>query len=274
LKLTIDTKIELNNGVKMPILGLGTWKITGTDAINTVKWALEAGYRHIDTAKLYNNETQIGIAIKESDISREDIFITSKVWDRDQGYQSTIKALDRSLKRLNSTYVDLYLIHWPRKSKRIETWKALEKIYKEGKARAIGVSNYWIHHLQEILDSFTIKPSINQFELNPFLYRKELINFCKEKDISIEAYSPLTHGNKLDYPLLEKIAKKYHKSVAQILIRWGLQHEFIEIPKSSNKDHIIQNSMVFDFELVEEEMKKLDKIDAKYQHLYDTSKWD
>jgi len=208
LKLNIDTKINLNNGIKVPILGLGTWRLTGKDAINAVKWALEAGYRHIDTAALYNNENQVGIAIKESDISREDIFITSKVWNRDQGYQSTIKALDRSLKRLNTTYVDLYLIHWPLKNKRIETWKALEKIYKEGKARAIGVSNYWIHHLREILDSFTITPSINQFELNPFLNRKELINFCKENDISIEAYSPLTHGKKIDYPLLEKIAKK------------------------------------------------------------------
>jgi len=274
LKLNIDTKINLNNGIKVPILGLGTWRLTGKDAINAVKWALEAGYRHIDTAALYNNENQVGIAIKESDISREDIFITSKVWNRDQGYQSTIKALDRSLKRLNTTYVDLYLIHWPLKNKRIETWKALEKIYKEGKARAIGVSNYWIHHLREILDSFTITPSINQFELNPFLNRKELINFCKENDISIEAYSPLTHGKKIDYPLLEKIAKKYDKSVAQILIRWGLQHEFIEIPKSSKKNHIVQNSKVFDFELGKEDMYMLDKIDEKYQYLFDTSKWD
>ncbi len=274
MKLNIDTKINLNNGIKVPILGLGTWRLTGKDAINAVKWALEAGYRHIDTAALYNNENQVGIAIKESDISREDIFITSKVWNRDQGYQSTIKALDRSLKRLNTTYVDLYLIHWPLKNKRIETWKALEKIYKEGKARAIGVSNYWIHHLREILDSFTITPSINQFELNPFLNRKELINFCKENDISIEAYSPLTHGKKIDYPLLEKIAKKYDKSVAQILIRWGLQHEFIEIPKSSKKNHIVQNSKVFDFELGKEDMYMLDKIDEKYQYLFDTSKWD
>lgn len=258
----------------MPILGLGTWKITGKNAINSVKWALEAGYRHIDTARLYNNETQIGIAINESDISRENIFITTKVWDSDQGYQSTIKALDRSLKRLNTPYVDLYLIHWPRKNTRIETWKALEKIYKEGKARAIGVSNYWIHHLQEIKDSFTIIPFINQFELNPFLYRKELINFCRKNDILIEAYSPLTHGRKLDYSLIETIASKYNKSVPQILIRWGLQHEFIEIPKSSKKEHIIQNSLVFDFDLDKEDMYKLDNLDEKYQHLYDTSKWD
>ncbi|MFW9874815.1 MAG: aldo/keto reductase [Candidatus Thorarchaeota archaeon] len=274
MKLKIDSKKQLNNGVKIPILGLGTWKISGKNAINVVIWALEVGYRHIDTAKLYNNETQIGLAIKESDISREDIFITSKVWNTDQGYQSTIKALDISLKKLNTTYVDLYLIHWPRKMIRKDTWKALEKIYKEGKARAIGVSNYWIHHLQEILNSSSITPAINQFELNPFLYRKELIDFCKENDILIEAYCPLTHGRKLRHPLLAKMAKKYNKSIAQILIRWGLQHDFIEIPKSSIKDHIVQNSKVFDFELGKEDMHKLDNIDETYQYLYDTSKWD
>ncbi|MFX0007321.1 MAG: aldo/keto reductase [Promethearchaeota archaeon] len=274
MKLSIDSKIDLNNGVKIPILGLGTWKLVGKTAYDSVKWALEAQYRHIDTAKLYGNEEQIGKAIKDSGVLREDVFITSKVWDSDQGYESTIRAFNRSLKRLGTSYIDLYLIHWPRKNQRIETWKALEKIYSEGKVRAIGVSNYWIHHLEEIIGSFNIKPVINQFELNPFLYRKELIKYCKEQDISIEAYCPLTHGKKLNNNYLKEIAEKYNKSVAQILIRWGFQHEFIEIPKSSTRDHIIQNSMVFDFELDEEDIFKLDNMEEKYQILYDTSKWD
>jgi diketogulonate reductase-like aldo/keto reductase len=175
---------------------------------------------------------------------------------------------------LGTSYVDLYLIHWPRIKTRKETWKALEKIYKDGKARSIGVANYWIHHLQEILDSFEIIPAVNQFELSPFLYRKELITFCESHKIAVEAYSPLTHGRKLDHPSLRKIADKYNKSKAQILIRWGLQHGFIEIPKSSQKEHIIENSKVFDFKLNMDDMKTLDNLGEKFQLLYDTSKWD
>ncbi|TFG26725.1 MAG: aldo/keto reductase [Promethearchaeota archaeon] len=258
----------------MPILGLGTWELKGKDAFNSVKWALEAGYRHIDTAKLYANEQQVGKAIKESEVPREEIFITTKVWDSDQGFNSTIKAMDKSLKKLDTSYVDLYLIHWPRKKKRKETWRALEKIYKDDKALAIGVANYWIHHIQEILDSFEIVPALNQFELSPFLYRKELIEFCQSKDIAVEAYSPLTHGKKLEHSLLTKIAEKYNKSTAQILIRWGLQHNFIEIPRSSQKSHIIENSNIFDFELDKEDMNHLNNLDEKFQLLYDTSKWD
>jgi len=274
LKLSLNSKIRLNNDVEMPRFGLGTWKTKGKDAINAVKWAIEAGYIHIDTASLYGNEKEIGQAIKESKIRREDIFITSKVWDSDQGFDPTLKALDISLKKLGTSYVDLYLIHWPRKQKRKETWTALEKINKDEKARAIGVANYWIHHIQEILENFEIIPAVNQFELSPYLYREELINFCRENNIAIEAYSPLTHGKKLNNPKLRNIAKKYNKSTAQILIRWGLQHVFIEIPKSTQKEHIIQNADVFDFQLREEDMIALNEIEENYQLLYDTSKWD
>jgi diketogulonate reductase-like aldo/keto reductase len=273
MKLSLDTEIELNNGIKMPILGLGTWKLTGIDAYNSVKWALEAGYKHIDTAKLYGNEKEVGKAIKESKISRDEIFITSKVWDSDQGYDSTLHAFERSLKNLSTSYLDLYLIHWPRKMRK-ETWKAMEKIYDEGKVHSIGVANFWIHHVEEILTNFAIKPAVNQFELSPFLFRKELVNFCNSCDITIEAYSPLTHGRKLDHPIIESIANSLNKTPAQILIRWGLQHDFIEIPKSNQKDHIIQNAMVFDFELDIDQMKQLDNIEEKFQLLYDTSKWD
>jgi len=274
MNLSLNTKLELNNGVKMPILGLGTWKMKGKDAINSVRWALDAGYRHIDTAKLYGNEKEIGKVIKESDIPRKEIFLTSKVWDSDQGFDSTLKAFEKSVKRLNTDYLDLYLIHWPRDAKRKETWKALEKLYDEGKVKAIGVANYWIHHLKEILEEFNITPAINQFELNPFLYRKELIEFCRDNNIIVEAYSPLTHGQKLGNPKLKPIAKEYNKSTAQILIRWGLQHEFIEIPKSSQKEHILENSKVFDFELKTEHMEKLDNLNEKFMNLYDTSKWE
>ena len=270
----MNSTIRLNNNVEMPIFGLGTWQTKGKNAINAVKWALEAGYIHIDTATLYGNEKEIGQAITESKIPREDIFITSKVLDSDQGFDPTLKALDISLKKLGTSYIDLYLIHWPRKKKRKETWTALEKIYKDEKARAIGVANYWIQHIKEILENFKIIPAVNQFELSPFLYREELIDFCRKNNITIEAYSPLSHGKKLNNPEVKNIAKKYNKSTAQILIRWGLQHKFVEIPKSTQKEHIIQNADVFDFQLSKEDMKALNNIEEKFQLLYDTSKWD
>lgn len=274
MNLSIETTKELNNGAKMPIFGLGTWKIKGRAAVKSVKWALDAGYRHIDTAKLYGNEKQIGKAIKESDVSREDIFLTSKVWDSDQGYDSTLKAFDRSIDRLDTDYLDLYLIHWPKKPKRKETWRALETLLEEGKSRSIGVANYWTHHLQELIDEFEVVPAVNQFELNPFLYRTGLIEFCRKNDIVVEAYSPLTHGEKLDHEKIKTIAEHYDKSPAQILIRWCLQHEFIVIPKSSQEEHIMDNADVFDFDINEEDMKELDTLDETFQNLYDTSKWD
>ncbi|MBD3196074.1 MAG: aldo/keto reductase [Candidatus Lokiarchaeota archaeon] len=275
MTLSLETTIKLNNGVDMPILGFGSWKLERKQVKDPIKWAIDSGYRHIDTATLYNNEKYIGNALKDIEVDREDLFITSKVWDSDQGYEQTQKAFEKSLKNLNTDYLDLYLIHWPREQRK-ETWKALEKIYDEGKARAIGVANFATHHIKELLEKFETVPAVNQFELHPFNYseQEELISLCKEKGIQVEAYSPLTHGKKLGYDLLESIASNYDKLSAQILIRWSLQHNFICIPKSGNKQHIRENTEVFDFELSEEEMDKIDSIDENFRLLYDTSKWD
>jgi len=273
INLTLNSKVELNNGVKMPYLGLGTWKVKEIDAINSVNWALEVGYRMIDTATLYGNEQEVGKAIQSSEIPREEIFITSKVWDSDQGYEKTKKAYEESLKLLDIDYLDLYLIHWPRKL-RNETWRAMQELYEEGRVKAIGVANFAIHHLKELLEKFEIIPAVNQVEFSPFLYRKELLKFCRKNNIQLEAYSPLTHGRKLDNPILKEIGKKYEKTPAQILIRWGLEHNIIEIPKSSNKEHIRENAEVFDFELSEEDMENMDNFDESFRLLYDTSTWD
>ena len=274
MELSKSTMVSLEpGGVEMPILGLGTWKIEGKTAYKSVQWALEAGYRHIDTAMLYKNEKPIGKAVKDYEIDREELFITSKVWDDDQGYDSTLKACQKSLDRLQMDYLDLYLIHWPRK-KRNETWRAMQTLLEEEKVRAIGVANFYIHHLEELLEKFEIPPAVNQFELNPFLYRTDLIEFCRSHAIAVEAYSPLTHGKKLGHSLLKELAEKYKKSPAQILIRWSLQHEFIVIPKSESKEHIEQNIEVFDFSLEGSDMEKLDTLEEEYMLLYDTSKWE
>ncbi|MBD3255506.1 MAG: aldo/keto reductase, partial [Candidatus Lokiarchaeota archaeon] len=242
------------------------------DAYKSVKWALNAGYRLIDTASFYKNEKEVGKAIKDSDVPREEIFITTKVWDTEQGYDNTIEAYKNSLNRINIDYLDLYLIHWPRK-KRKETWEAMQDLYREGDIKAIGVANFAIQHLKEFLKNFDVVPTVNQVEFSPFLYQTELLEYCRKNKIKLEAYSPLTHGRKLNHPTLRNIAEKYDKSTAQILIRWGLQHRLIEIPKSSNKDHIYQNADVFDFELVEKDMQSLDSLDESFRLLDDTSKW-
>ena len=265
IDLDITSTVKLNNDIDIPILGLGTWTLNGNNAYQAVLWALEAGYRLIDTATIYGNERKIGQAIVESGVPREEIFITTKVWNSDQGYNNTFDAFNNSLKNLNLTYIDLYLIHWPISKLRDETWKALEKLLKEGKARAIGVSNYTIRHLKEHLDNFSVIPSVNQVEFSPFLYQKDLLDYCVSKGIILEAYSPLTRSRKLNTPEIETIGKKYNKTPAQILIRWGLQHNIIEIPKSGNKDHIYENAKVFDFELTVDDMKNLDNLNQDFR---------
>jgi diketogulonate reductase-like aldo/keto reductase len=261
MELSLDSKMKLNNGLEISRLGFGTWELERESALKPVKWALNRGYRLIDTAAIYANEKFVGKALKESGIPREDIFVTSKVWNSDQGYENTLKAFDASLRRLDLNCLDLYLIHWPHELPQ-ETWKALEKIYEDGKAKSIGVSNFSIKDLKAILDNYTIVPTVNQIEMHPLKYgeNEELINFCEKKGIKIEAYSPLTHGEDLDYKKFEKIANNYDKSVPQILIRWSLQHGFICIPRSSNEDHIKENANVFDFKLSEGDMQKLDSI--------------
>ncbi len=265
MELNIDSRIELNNGIHIPIIGLGTWLLNGQSAYDAVSWALELGYRLIDTATIYENEREVGDAIHDSGISREEIFITTKVWKSDQGYDNTIEAFNKSLKKLGVEYIDLYLIHWPVPGKSLETWKAMERLYNESKARAIGVSNYNLHFLNELLENSNQIPTINQVEFSPFLYQKELLEFCDSKGIILEAYSPLTRGKKLKHHKIVEIAQKYNKSSAQILVRWGLQHKVIQIPKSGNENHLKDNINLFDFYLNESEIRELDNLNEDYR---------
>ena len=259
--MNLHSTCTLNNGVKIPFIGLGVFRSPAGDVTRSaVHHALQAGYRHIDTAKIYANEQDVGRAIAESDVPRQEIFVTTKLANADQGYDSTLRAIDENLNKLQMDYVDLYLEHWPVEGKRLESWRAMEKVLSHGKAKAIGVSNFMKRHIEELLDNSDIVPVINQIELSPFnyLFRKDTIDFCLENNIAIEAYSPLTKARKLDDPNLVEIAVKYHKTTAQILIRWALQHEFIAIPKSTKQHRIIENASVFDFSISEVDMDFLD----------------
>ncbi len=252
----------LNNGLEMPYFGLGVYQSKeGEEVINAIHWALEYGYRHIDTAAFYANEKGVGEAVRTSEIDRDKVFVTSKVWNADQGYQSTLKAFDRSMKNLDLEYIDLYLVHWPVKGKFIETWKALEEIYKSGKVKAIGVSNFMIHHLKDIQKNCEVIPAVNQVEFHPRLVQQELIDFCNESNIRYEAWSPLMQGGIFSIDLLKELADSYGKSVAQLVLRWNLQKGVITIPKSSKKGRIEQNANVFDFEITDEDMKQIDSLD-------------
>lgn len=249
----------LHNGVKMPWFGLGVFKVQdGTEVVESVKNAIKHGYISIDTAAIYNNEEGVGQAIKESGVSRDDLFITSKVWNSDQGYESTLQAFETSLKKLDLDYLDLYLIHWPGKDKYKDTWKALEKLYNDGRVRAIGVSNFQIHHLKDLLSEATIKPMVNQVEYHPHLTQKELQQFCQQEGIQLEAWSPLKRGQLLNDPTINEIANKHKKTPAQVILRWDLQNKVVTIPKSIKVERIIENADVFDFELTIEEMEKID----------------
>lgn len=261
---SINKTIQLNNGKQMPVVGLGLWKAANTEQV--VLWALEAGYRLIDTASIYGNEKETGNAIRNSGIARNEIFVTTKVWNDEQGYKQTLAAIDNSLSRLKLDHVDLYLVHWPvsSRSKREETWKAMEEIYKSGKAKTIGVSNYKIEHLEEMKQYAKIAPAVNQIEFHPFWYRKELMDYCHKNDIAVEDYCPLARARKLEDERITAIAMKHRKTNAHVMLRWALQHGNIVIPKSSHKERLIENITVFDFELSEEDMTKLDALNENY----------
>lgn len=257
--LKISSKVTLNNGVNMPWLGLGVFLAKeGLEVVQAVKTAFKQGYRSIDTAAIYNNEEGVGLAISESIaegiITREDIFVTTKVWNSDQGYETTLSAFNKSLKKLNLDYVDLYLIHWPVKGKYKETWLALEKLYAEGKVKAIGVSNFQVHHLDDLLQDASVIPAVNQVEFHPLLAQEELRAYAQKKGIQLEAWSPLGQGNLLEHDLLKQIAAKHGKTTAQIILRWDLQLGVVTIPKSVKEHRIIENANVFDFELDAEDM--------------------
>ncbi len=270
INLHITSLKELNNGIKIPVLGLGTYlNDNGRQTIDSILYALEIGYRHIDTAAMYENEKEIGIAVRESGIPREDVFITTKLWNSDHGYDNTIKAFHRSLELLGLDYIDLYLLHWPVKNLRLESWRALEKLYNDGLCKSIGVSNYMKRHLEELLNHSNIVPAVNQVEFGPFLYLKELQNYCESKGIALESYSPLTKGHKLNNSRLIEIASGYDKSTSQVLIRWCLQKGVIVIPKSSQKVHIKENANIFDFNISEADMIELDNLNENYHSSWD-----
>ncbi|MDQ0200329.1 aldo/keto reductase [Neobacillus ginsengisoli] len=260
----------LSNGIKMPWFGIGVFKVEeGPELVNAVKFAIKNGYRSIDTAAIYENEEGVGQAIregiKEAGISREDLFVTSKVWNADLGYESTLAAYETSLTKLGLDYLDLYLIHWPVAGKYKEAWRALETLYKEGKVKAIGVSNFQIHHLEDVMKDAEIKPMVNQVEYHPRLTQKELQAFCQQHGIQLEAWSPLMQGQLLDNPVLQEIANKYNKSIAQVILRWDLQKGVVTIPKSTKEHRIIENSTVFDFELTKEEMVQIDGLNENHR---------
>lgn len=250
-------KYKLKNNLEIPQIGFGTSLIVGQECIDNVKDALEAGYRHIDTASAYKNEKEIGKAIKESKIPREEIFITSKVWKDSMGYENTMKSFYQTISDLDLEYIDLFLIHWPcnrDKQINIDTWMALEELYESGKVKAIGLSNFLKHHLQIILNNCKIEPMVNQIEYHPGLTRSETVKFCKENNIIVEAWAPLGKGKMLCNEELVRIAKKYGKSVAQLCLRWCIQNEVLPLPKSSNKSRMRQNLEIFDFEISSKDM--------------------
>lgn len=256
--------VTLNNGLEMPQLGFGVWQVGNDEAAVAVKKAIETGYRSIDTAMIYKNEEGVGRAIKEAGVPREELFITTKVWNSDQGYENTLRAFDESLERLGLDYVDLYLIHWPTPEfdEYVDTYKALEKLYKDGRVKAIGVCNFEIEHLQKLLAETEITPVLNQVENHPYLAQRELKSFCAEHNIYLEAWSPLQQGGEvLKNEAVVKIAEAHGKTPAQVVIRWHLQRGSIVIPKSVTPSRIEENFNVFDFGLSADEMSAIDALD-------------
>ena len=267
--------VTLNNGVKMPQLGLGVWKIPpGAVTEKAVNWALQAGYRHIDTAMLCMNEESVGKAVRESDVPREQVFVTTKLWNSDHGYDETMIGFEMSRKRLGLDYVDLYLIHWPKSietikkegKKYLDSWRAFEKLYAEKKVRAIGVSNFNIHHLEDIFAMCKVAPMVNQIELHPLNNQQKLRQYCKEHGIQVEACSPLGGGQLLLDNKLASIPEKYHRTVAQVILRWELQHNIVVIPKSVRRERIESNANVFDFELSAEDMAQIDAMNTNTRY--------
>lgn len=263
MKITgLSGTVSLWNGVAMPYFGLGVFKTSdGAQVENSVKWALETGYRLIDTAAIYKNERGVGNAIKTSGIPRDEVFITTKAWNDNQRHGTVKKGFEESLKLLRTDYVDLYLIHWPVKEKYVGTWKVMEEIYHSGKARAIGVSNFLEHHLHEVLETAEIKPMVNQVECHPYLVQQSLIDFCQQRDIVYQAWSPIMRGAVNDIPLFIELSEKYKKSPVQIVLRWDLQKDILTIPKSVHKERIEHNANIFDFELSDEDIRRIDALD-------------
>ena len=261
-KLKIGSRVALSDGNSMPLLGLGVWDAkSGKETYDAVIHALSKGYRHIDTAEMYGNEKDVGSAVIDSGIAREEIFITTKLWDSGLGYDHALNAFDVSLKKLNLEYIDLYLIHWPEKGSRREIWSALERIKKEGRSLSIGVSNFAPKHLNEILINANFTPAVNQIEMSPFLHQQEISSFCKKENIHLTGYCPLARGTRFNNPVLCRVAEETNKTAAQVMIRWAIQNGNTVIPKSVRPKRIEENADVFDFELREDQIKILDELE-------------
>ncbi len=270
MRLTLKSTVKLNNGSFMPLLGLGVYLLPpGEETYHAVKTALETGYRLVDTAALYGNEEDVGRAVRDGNIRREEVFITTKLWNGDQGYESAMQAFEASLDRLGLGYIDLYLIHFPVPDLRRESWRALGKLLESGRVRAIGVSNYTVRHLKELLGQSAVVPAVNQVEFSPFLYQRELLEFCRKSRIQLEAYAPLTAGERLQDSRITAIAKKHGRTNAQVLLRWAIQHEVVAIPKSAHAGRIAENARIFDFELTNEEIVELDSLDDGFRSSWD-----
>ena len=271
-QLSSVATVKLNNGVDIPLLGLGVYQSPpGETTQDAVRHALKCGYRLVDTARVYGNEQDVGLALRESGLPREEVFVTTKLWNSDHGYDSTIRACEESLRRLGLKYLDLYLVHWPVSGVRNESWRAMEKLLRDGKCRAIGVSNYTIHHLNDLLASSNTIPAVNQVEFHPFLYQQKLLEYCQGHGIQLEAYSPLTRGERLNHQKVIEIAKEHGRTPAQILIRWAVQHSVVAIPKSVRNERILENSRVFDFTLSNNEMNALDSLNEDFRTCWDPS---
>jgi diketogulonate reductase-like aldo/keto reductase len=255
-------RISLATGASIPQVGLGVYQSPqGAATRDAVAAALELGYRHVDTARIYRNEAEVGAAIKAGTVARDQVFVTTKLWNDDQGYDAALRALDGSLARLGLDHVDLYLIHWPVPGKRRESWRALERAHADGRARAIGVSNYLVPHLRELVGEAKVVPHVNQIELTPFLQRRDTRALCREHNIVVEAYSPLTRGERLSHPTIRAIAGAVGCSPAQVLLRWGIQHGHVVLPKSVHRERIAENAAVFDFALDADAMAQLDGLE-------------
>ena len=254
--------ILLPSGAAIPQVGLGVWQTAaGATAREAVLAAVRAGYRHVDTARIYGNEADVGAGVRASGLPREQLFVTTKLWNDDQGYDCALRAFDASLQRLGLDHVDLYLLHWPVAGKRLDSWRALERLYDEKRARSIGVSNFLVPHLKELLDSAKHRPAVNQIELTPFLQRRDTTAFCRQHGIVVEAYSPLTHGRRLDHPVLADVARRAGRTVAQVLLRWSVQHGNVVLPKSTKPARIAENAAIFDFTLDARAMGELDALE-------------
>jgi diketogulonate reductase-like aldo/keto reductase len=289
---SFDPHVTLNNGVRMPVLGIGLYQVPpGSATESAVGHALEAGYRLIDTAKYYGNESDVGKVVRRSGVSRREIFVTTKLWNEDHGYDRTRRAFDRSMTELGLEYVDLYLIHWPAKDSvpprwqpvveglrrigiktertRRETWKAMEELLRGGRCRTIGVSNYTVRHLKELLAVCGVVPAVNQVEFTPFCFQRDLLEFCIQHGIQLQAYSPLVRGERLNHPALLAVAARNKRTVPQILLRWALQHRVAVIPKASQRAHILENAAIFDFVLSAEDMRQLDSLNENLHLCWD-----